>query len=250
MSDYEKQANDFAKKHGIKLEVLDSRVGIHFDGDKDERRIFKLKLSRGGIDYVFDFGQSIINSCEKVSKKKIEVEDKIIGYVGLKTATSSCGQHITLYKKNEFSLSEAEIEELEKKLITEYYSKVNNQAKNIVGKFESGDISRKDMERRLNGINRLEDGAFLQCILRAVDRLHEEVTDVWVVSDKIVEPSMYSVLACLTKYDPYSFEDFCYNFGYDTDSRKAEKIYHAVVKEWEAVERLFGDILEELEEIQ
>lgn len=63
------------------------------------------------------------------------------------------------------------------------------------------------------------------------------------------EPDLYSVLTCLTKYDPNSFEDFCGDFSYDSDSRKSEKIYKAVCKEWQAVERLFGDILEELQEI-
>ena len=64
------------------------------------------------------------------------------------------------------------------------------------------------------------------------------------------EPSMYDVLACLTKYDPESFDDFCASYGYDTDSRSAERIYKAVCKEYNAVERLFGDILDELSEIQ
>lgn len=70
------------------------------------------------------------------------------------------------------------------------------------------------------------------------------------IADAGRKPSMYDVLACLTKYDPESFENFCSAYGYDTDSRRAEKTYRAVVKEYEAVERLFGDILEELREIQ
>lgn len=60
---------------------------------------------------------------------------------------------------------------------------------------------------------------------------------------------MYSVLACLTKCDPETFERFCDNYGYNEDSRSAEKTYKAVCKEWKAVERLFGDILEEFLEI-
>lgn len=63
------------------------------------------------------------------------------------------------------------------------------------------------------------------------------------------EPDMYSVLTCLTRYDVGSFEDFCNEYGYDKDSRTAERTYKAVCKEYKAVDRLFGDILEELEEI-
>lgn len=62
-------------------------------------------------------------------------------------------------------------------------------------------------------------------------------------------PTMYDILACLTKYDPETFEDFCDEFGYDQDSRSAERIYKAVRREWGNVERLFGDILDKLRKI-
>ena len=64
------------------------------------------------------------------------------------------------------------------------------------------------------------------------------------------EPTAYDILACLTKYDPGTFEDFCSDYGYDEDSRKAESTYKAVCKEWRNVERVFGDYLDGLREIQ
>ena len=39
----------------------------------------------------------------------------------------------------------------------------------------------------------------------------------------------------------YSFEDFCSEFGYDTDSRKAEKIHRACQKSADKLKRLLGD---------
>lgn len=63
------------------------------------------------------------------------------------------------------------------------------------------------------------------------------------------EPTMYNILACLQKYNPETFEEFCSNYGYDEDSRKAYKTYKEVCKEYAAVERLFSDCLEELQEI-
>lgn len=55
------------------------------------------------------------------------------------------------------------------------------------------------------------------------------------------EPTMYDVLTCLQKYDVGSFEDFCSEFGYDDDSRKAKKTYKAVVKEYDKVCSLFNE---------
>ncbi len=64
-------------------------------------------------------------------------------------------------------------------------------------------------------------------------------------------PNAYDVLACLTKYNPGTFENFCSDFGYDTDSKKAEKIYTDVLKEWQNVQSLFTDTeIEQLQEIQ
>lgn len=62
-------------------------------------------------------------------------------------------------------------------------------------------------------------------------------------------PTAYSVLACLTIYDPGTFENFCGDYGYVEDSRKAEKTYKAVVKEFAGVNRLFADVIDELAEI-
>lgn len=62
------------------------------------------------------------------------------------------------------------------------------------------------------------------------------------------EPNAYDLLASLTKYDPESFEWFCSNYGYDTDSRKAFRTYKAVCREWEKVNKFFS--AEELEELQ
>ena len=59
------------------------------------------------------------------------------------------------------------------------------------------------------------------------------------------EPTLYNVLACLQKYDVGSFEEFCDNYGYNNDSRSAHKIYKAVCKEYENMNRLFRS--EELE---
>lgn len=64
-------------------------------------------------------------------------------------------------------------------------------------------------------------------------------------------PTAYDILTCLQKYDIGSFEDFCFGFGYDEDSRRAEKIYNSVVEEYNALCMLYSDNeMEMLQEIQ
>lgn len=120
---YNKGAYVIANEIGLKMQILSSEYKLHFDGDKQKRYVFKIKLIKGGKQYTFEFGQSI--------------------------------------------------------------------------------------------------------------------------SEGSNEPTLYDVLTCLTKYDPETFEDFCENYGYDTDSRKAEKVYKEVVKEFNNMQRLFTN--EELE---
>lgn len=60
----------------------------------------------------------------------------------------------------------------------------------------------------------------------------------------------YDLLACIQKRDPGTFEDFCGDFGYDTDSRRADTTHQAVRQEWQKVRRFFTqDEIRELQEI-
>lgn len=68
---------------------------------------------------------------------------------------------------------------------------------------------------------------------------------------KEARPDCYDVLACLTKYDPGTFEDFCAEYGYDEDSRTAERIYIAVQNEFANLKRIFdSEQLEAMQEIE
>ena len=63
----------------------------------------------------------------------------------------------------------------------------------------------------------------------------------------------YDVLACLQKYDVGSITEFMCDFGYEihsySDAKRLEKTYKAVCREYKAVCRVFGDCMEELQEI-
>jgi len=65
-------------------------------------------------------------------------------------------------------------------------------------------------------------------------------------------PTVAGVLDCLqsdarTAEDCASFEDFCSDLGYDSDSRKAEKLYKAVQRQTDKLRRFLGaDLFTEL----
>jgi hypothetical protein len=67
-----------------------------------------------------------------------------------------------------------------------------------------------------------------------------------------VPPSDYSLLSCMSmdSYQSDSFEDWCDNFGYDTDSRKALDTFLKCQKISSDINRFFTDTeLEQLQEI-
>lgn len=65
------------------------------------------------------------------------------------------------------------------------------------------------------------------------------------------QPDAYSILSSLESHNPGMFEDFCGDFGYDTDSRKAEATYKAVVEQYLSLARMYTlDELDKLGEIR
>lgn len=58
-------------------------------------------------------------------------------------------------------------------------------------------------------------------------------------SDQATPPRPYDIFACFTKYDTGTFENFCDEFGYDNDSRAAERTYKAVCRQYNALCRCY-----------
>ena len=58
---------------------------------------------------------------------------------------------------------------------------------------------------------------------------------------KPTAPDAYSVLACLETSGADTFEDFCAEYGYDTDSRSAERTYRAVRDQVKELRQLYTD---------
>ena len=66
-----------------------------------------------------------------------------------------------------------------------------------------------------------------------------------------LKPTTYDVIACLEWYQIFDFEDFCFNFGYDTDSIKAFNIYTECQKQQKELFELIPEeeIREQIREI-
>ncbi len=68
---------------------------------------------------------------------------------------------------------------------------------------------------------------------------------------KEAKPTAYDVLACMTTYDPGLFADFCSEFGYNKNSRRALNTYLEVQEEYAKLKKIFtAEQIEELREIQ
>ncbi len=68
------------------------------------------------------------------------------------------------------------------------------------------------------------------------------------------EPELYDILACLTKYDPIDIENFCADYGYQYgtnhhENHLADSRFKKVQDEYNNVNRLFFDIMDELRQI-
>lgn len=62
MKNYEKQGNNFLKKHDVKMIVKFLKHDVYFQDDKKKRDIFKVTFKRQGKQFTITFGQSIIES--------------------------------------------------------------------------------------------------------------------------------------------------------------------------------------------
>jgi len=66
--------------------------------------------------------------------------------------------------------------------------------------------------------------------------------------ETLIIPTPYDVLACLDVMYNDTFEDFCFNYGYDDDSITAKRIYDASMLQDRMLRKLFTQ--EQLEQLQ
>lgn len=62
-------------------------------------------------------------------------------------------------------------------------------------------------------------------------------------NEKTKKEMLYTVLSCCSSdfYCPIDFEEFCSEFGYDTDSKKAENIWKLCLKQSSKLHKIFSE---------
>lgn len=86
---------------------------------------------------------------------------------------------------------------------------------------------------------------------RATEDMGEYSVINWRASNRNrVAPTLYNVLTCIEKDDCGTFEGWCGDFGYGTDSRKALETYLACQKHYGDFLRLCGNDAEMMREAQ
>ncbi len=240
-STYEVAANEFLISTGSKLDICFEKFDYHFPFDKHKRNIFKVILSNKKHKYCFRFGASLKDSLQNT--EDLIYEDYIDFYSGLKYEG---------LKKEYLSYSDKiRIADIKN---APTFKDLQNLIKRDKAK-EIYDSFVKENSTKYSKINIISFPEWMEMIVR---RLSKHVTDLsnknWGIEKQaatISIPSAYDILACIEKYPVYDFEDFCSNYGHDSDSRSAYKTYKAVKREWENISKLFtASELEALREIQ
>jgi len=242
-STYEQQAIDFlASTQTTFTSVFKEFGSMPFDTDGAKRNIFTITLQNARHKYSFCFGSSLQDSLKNPADTFIDKEIDL--YYGLKF--SGLNSEYLSYS------AKVKIEDLKN-------AKTFNECAKLIDKKKAEEIYTKFRKDNTDKYRpNLNIISFNEWFEKIVSRLVQHTTElsnknwgVGIQKESIEHPSAYDALTCLTKYDPGTFENFCSEYGYDLDSRKAVRTYKSVRKEWSAVSKLFSDSeIEQLQEIQ
>lgn len=247
--DYEKQAEDFLKDTKTELSSKFLEFGsMDWDDKGVNRNIFLITLKNAKGELSIKFGDSIQNSCEQVVGIN---PDKVY--------------HLEAAYKSSYHTLHFSIEVLGEDLINYNLHKHKQEAQTIMRRvLDAGhnSIVKKAKyshvrhavisayQSSIRWINNYSDDDFEKVCYATIEKANKDVY-FKSQSKEYKHPTAYDILCCLTKGDPGTFEDFCNDYGYDEDSRSAERIYNAVVEEWKKVQTLWTEEeIEKLWEIQ
>lgn len=246
--DYNQQAIDFLISTNTVLSFEYDGFKKHFPDDTQSRNVFNWTLTNNNGSITGKFGTSIFDSCKETpilnSAALIDI------YIGLSVISPFEPAHkpnptrlyISFTINTDCSiLNKIKNDQLDISSIIPFHT-----ASNVYNQFL------KEYKKRPGGILSSLDSFLLYAQKKVNDKIVEleKKTVLLDKADTLITPSAYDLLSCLTKYNPGTFENFCGDLGYDTDSRKAENLYKAVLKEWEDISGLFSsDQIELLQDI-
>ncbi len=211
------------------LEAL--RVRIEAEEGPDDPELAKLGAhDRAAVEFLRDTKTEIFIEYKRHGKHFPEDKETRDIY----SVTLRRGKHVKRVMEFDFgqSINASAYKIMRNNRVTHTFTRAQLEAKNCLYKKDSA--PGVTPARKAGEINRMMFGmAFFS-----------------LSGEKIINPeppSAYSVLSCLTKYEPGSFADFCAEFGYDEDSKTADRVYKAVCDEWKDLKTLYND--EELEKL-
>lgn len=265
-NEYDKAAETFLKETGSKLTVKYLKYDYHFQGDKDKRDIYRVTLSRKIAGKVrkmsFNFGQSLndtgkygLHYTGNMSLLKPEFKAILT-----KAGFNENGYNVenTPNPAKVAAILETVRGEYSRVMCKMYLNRLIADFDEQVKKDKDDTWSNEALKNRVffHKLPKEKQGAIKANLKETAAHYTEaEMTKVMArfteLNNEQKAPRPYDILTCLTKYDPETFSDFCACYGYDEDSRSAERTYKAVVKEYNSLSRLYTpDELEAMAEIQ
>lgn len=252
-SEYVEQANKFLNETRTTLTIEYIRHGsMDWDKDGQTRNIFDCVLKNHRGEMKVTFGASVADSCKKLSILEMDREVEIgsgfsfdkMGFsffYKFKTTTEQL-RKVKSGEIDAITLVNMDAVKVEYDKVADAYVQETKKMKYNVSRFE-----RKVLDYHFERLA----GIFSKRIQNKAIELSNMLDYAALPQDTIQYPNAYDILTCITKNDPETFEDFCSNFGYDEDSRTAERTYHAVVAEWAGVSKLWSEEeITNLQEIQ
>lgn len=252
MNKYEKQANVFLKKTGTEFKTEFKRFGsMDWDKNGEERNIFSITLSNSRGSYTFDFGSSLADSLKEATGINPKGEYDCNGAYKIANYIVTFGKNFTGQELIDgVGFSDEYITDDQQKMLIKLAGDFNKKTDKLHKRSQSFLLEEKKYDYARDFVIHKVPQLYKEAFEKTVEKASQ---DRFLSGQKepIVHPTAYDVLACITKYDPGTFENFCDDFGYDTDSRSAERTYNAVVQEWLQISALFSEQeLEELRDIQ
>ena len=239
--DYQKQAQDFLDKTKTKFETKFLRFGsMPWDKDGQHRNIFGCTFSNENGEMTIEFGSSVADSCKKISKLELDSKESIFWGVGYpKLDISYCYKietdTATLRRIKSGEVDAASL--IDQDALSVSWDKCS---KEVAAHKKATGRTLLTKEEAIPGI--------MDKIREHIDKLQKTLEYAKDIQQDppIEHPNAYDVLSGLDGHMSDTFEDWCADFGFDEDSRSAEKTYEACKEQYAGICRLWNEEQREL----